>query len=322
MRQAAARKALFEPYFALDHWLRRLAERARNLEKQAESGSDADKQNAAKDTAALNDDLGKYEGELGKLLREAVLFDVEQAFRNTLVTQHTGVGEVRKSLASALGSGQLDLKQLADAADKLTQLSQAEREDVGQPAQQIAEVARLLARADTFVKLAKQQAVLAEMLRRFSDKDSGLSRVEQIEMEELAYQQRHIQDDLHDMLNSLPELLAALPDEPQYITLRADVNNFIKAVTDAKIEEDLGQNFHNLTALDGVAGYLIAQQIAEKMDKLISKCSGLDQQGQNMLALQTQRAAGPWQYSRPNPRGHGREEQQRPGRQGRLCIVQ
>lgn len=286
LRQAVARKALFEPYFALDAWLRRLAERARNLEKLAQSSSEADRQTAAKEAEALAKDLAKYESELGKLLHEDTLFDVEQAFRNTLVAQHTRVGQALKDLESALGSGQPNAEQLAEAARELSQLAQTEDEDVNQPAQQIAAVAHLLARADTFVKLAQQQAALAQMLRRFSDKNGGLSRIEQMEMEELTYQQQRVQQGLHAMLGSLPELLAKIPDEPQYAPLREDVNSFIQAVAKAKIEEDLEQNERNLAALDGKSGYLLAQQAAEKMDRLISKCSGLEQQGKMCLRFQ------------------------------------
>ncbi|PWU17993.1 MAG: hypothetical protein C5B50_10115 [Verrucomicrobia bacterium] len=273
LRQAAARKALFEPYFRMDAWLRRLAERARKLDQQAQHGSDAEQKAAAKETEALAEDLAKYEKELGKLLQEAVLFDVEEAFRNTLVAQHTAIGEARKALKAAMGSGQLDLKKLSEAAKELSERAQSGNEDIGQPAQQIASVARVLAKADTFVKLAKQQAALADLLRRFSDRKGDLSRVEQMEMDELSYQQRRIQEGLRSMLDSLPGLLSALPDDPQYETLRADVNNFVKAVADAKIEDDLAQNSKNLSALDGKSGYTLAQQVAEKMDRLISKCS-------------------------------------------------
>lgn len=283
LRQAAARKALFEPYFALDARLRRLAERARNLEKQAQSSSQADRQAAAKEAAALAKDLTKYQSELGKLLRQATFFDVEQAFRNTLVEQHTRVGQVLKDLESGLGSGQPDLNQLAQASRGLSQLAQSEDEDVDQPAQQIAAVAHLLARADTFVKLAQQQAALAQMLRRFSEKNGSLSRIEQMEMEELTYQQQRVRQGLHAMLATLPELLARVPDEPQYDPLRQDVNHFIQAVAEVKIEEDLEQNEHNLASLDGKAGYVLAQQAAEKMDRLLSKCRGLPQQGKMCL---------------------------------------
>jgi hypothetical protein len=283
LRMAAARKALFEPYFKLDAWLRRLAEKARNVAKQAEGGSEAEKQAAAKDAAVLADDLAKYEGELGKLLQEAVLFDVEQAFRSALVEQHTAIGEARRKMKAGLGSGQLDPKKLSEAAADLSQLAQAEEEDVDQPAQRIAAVVHLLARADTFVKLARQQATLAQMLRRFADKGEGLSPVEQMEMQELAYQQRRIQEGLRALLESLPQLLANIPDEPQYEILRADVERFVNAVSEAGIEEDLQNNARNLAALDGKSGYTLAQQAAEKMDRLISKCQGLTGDAKNCM---------------------------------------
>ncbi len=153
---------------------------------------------------------------MGKLLQQATLFDVEQAFRNTLVEQHTRVGQVLKDLESGLGNGQVDPKQLAEVGRELSQLAQTEDEDVDQPAQQIAAVAHLLARADTFVKLAQQQAALAQMLRRFSDKNGSLSRMEQMEMVELTYQQQRVRQGLQAMLVALPELLANIPDQPQY----------------------------------------------------------------------------------------------------------
>jgi hypothetical protein len=287
LRQSAARKALFEPYFALDSWLRRLAERARNLENKAQSGSEADRQAAAKEAAALAADLAKYEKELGEVLRQATLFDVEQAFRNTLVAQHTGVGEARKKLDAARGSGQLDPKELSEASDLLNKLSNTEEDEVGQPAKQIAAVAQLLARADTFAKLARQQAALAQLARRFSDKSGGLSRVEQIEMDELADQQRRINGALRSMLDSLPELLAKLPDLPQYEPLRSDVDAFLKAIARETIEDDLAQSAVKLSALDGPAGHALAQQAADKMDKLVAKCcSSLEGQAKNCLRFQ------------------------------------
>ncbi len=283
LRMAAARKALFEPYFQLGAWLRRLAEKARNVAKQAESAAEADKQAAAKEAEALAADLAKYESELGKLLQEAILFDVEQSFRNTLVEQHTAIGQARQKLSKGFGNGQLDPRKLSEAASDLSQLAQEEEQDVTQPAQQIAAVAHLLARADAFVKLAQQQATLAQMLRRFADRSGDLSPIEQMELQELAYQQRRIQEGLRALLESLPQLLATIPDEEQYAPLRGDVEKFVQAVAEAGIEEDLRNNAHNLSVLDGKSGYALAQQAAEKMDRLISKCQGMPEDAKTCL---------------------------------------
>jgi len=280
LRQAAARKALFEPYFKLDAWLKRLAERSRTLEAKAEK-SDA----SARDEAnALAEQLEKYQQELGKLLQEPTMFDVEQSFRTSLVVQHTRVGEAAKQLKKALGGGQLDAKQLKELSDALNQLAQTEDEEVNQPAQQIASVVQVLARADTFVKLAQEQAVVAQMLRRFSDRTNDLSRVEQMEVQELLHQQRRIQEALHALLAQLPELLARVPTDAEYDPLRRDVNEFIQAVADAQIENDQQSAADALDVPNTMTGYALAQLAADKMDRLIGRCSGLPQQGEQCLA--------------------------------------
>jgi len=77
------------------------------------------------------------------------------------------------------------------------------------------------------------------------------------------------------MLDSLPQLLAKVPEEEQYAQLRDDVNEFINAVADAKIQEDLEASGQGLSALDGKSGFSLAERAVEKMDRLISKCGGL-----------------------------------------------
>jgi hypothetical protein len=284
LRQAAARKALFEPYFKLDAWLRRLAERSRTLESQAEKGEPSLRDEAA----ALEKQLEEYEQELGKLMQQPAMFDVEQSFRTAMVVQHTRVGAARQKLKQALGSGQFDPKQLKAISDELSQLAQTQDEQVDQPAQQIAQVARVVARADTFVKLAQEQATLARMLQRFSDRTNGLSRVEQVEVQELAHQQHRIQEALHVMLAQLPELLAEIPADPEFDPLRHDVNEFIGAVTDAKIEDNLSLAANALDEPDTMTGAAQAQTAAEKMDRLIGRCNGLAQPGQQCLAARFQ----------------------------------
>src|SRR5439155_11536766 len=144
LRQAAARKALFEPYFKLDAWLNRLAERARNLNQLAQSTSETDRQAASKEAAALAQELARYQAELGQLLPQAAHFDVEQSFRETLVEQVSRVRRARKGLEKALHGGQLDPEAMAAVAEELTLTSQSAQEPVYQPAARIAAAAHLL----------------------------------------------------------------------------------------------------------------------------------------------------------------------------------
>lgn len=287
LRQAAARKALFEPYFQLGNWLRRMAERARQLEQKALAGKPADEAPNAKEAGALADDLEKYLRELGKLGREAAMFDVEQAFRETLGLQHTAGEQVQKELRAALAGGTLDPRKMSEVADKLAELAQTEREEVGDPAQRIAAVAALLARADTFVKLAQEQAALAQLLRRFAERTNELSRLEQMELQSLAEREQRIKDATRALMESLPELLGKLPPEAEFDPLRNDVNAFLQAVEEARIEQMLGEAHTKIAEPEPPAGYALAQLAAEAMDKLVQKsCNGLPKQGQQCLRFQ------------------------------------
>ena len=99
LRQAAARKALFEPYFKLDAWLRRLAERSRNLESEAERGDSS----ARADAEELAKQLAQYDEALGKLMQDPAMFDVENSFRATLAGQQAQLRDAAAKLKRGAG---------------------------------------------------------------------------------------------------------------------------------------------------------------------------------------------------------------------------
>jgi hypothetical protein len=277
LRQTAARKALFEEYFKLDAWMRRLAERSRNAASKAEQGDAA----ARAEAEELAKQLAKYDEALGKLMQEPVMFDVENSFRAALGEQQSQLGTAAEKLKKALiGSGTPNAQQMKELSDALTQMAKTQDEQVEQPAQQIASVVSVVSRADTFVKLAQQQAELAQLLRRFADKTNALTQLEQMEVQELTHQQQRVGEALHELLGQLPELLAKVPADTEFDPLRNDVNNFLKAVSDAKIEELLNSAAKTLEQPDTMTGHALAQTAAEEMDKLIGKCNGLGNQAQ------------------------------------------
>ena len=279
LRQAAARKALFEPYLKLDAWLRRLAEHSRTLAAQADGASPA----ARAEAEELAKQLAKYDEALAKLLQDPMMFDVENSFRATLDAQRAKVGEAAGKLKAALGGGTLDAKHLKELSELLSELAQTQEDRVEQPAQQITTVVHLVSRADTFVKLAGEQATLAQMLRRFADKTNAMTHLEQSEVQELARQQRRLGDALHELLGQLPELLAKVPADTQFDPLREDVNTFLKAVADAKIEEYQAGAAKTMEEADTMTARQLAQQAADEMDKLISRCNGVAGKAQQCL---------------------------------------
>jgi hypothetical protein len=181
----------------------------------AQCSAQADKADPAARAQAesLSEQMEKYDRELSKLLGNPTMFDVEESFRGrSAISDPTGRGA--QETEGALAGGKLDPKQLKELAEQLSQMSRTEQEQVTQPAQQIASVVQVASRADAFVRLAQQQAALAQMLRRFSDRTNALSRVEQMEVQELAHQEQRVQEGLRTLLRQLPELLAKVPETP------------------------------------------------------------------------------------------------------------
>jgi hypothetical protein len=268
LKRAAARKGLFEPYARLGAFLRRLAENARALEEKARKGEPVDKDAAA----SLAKNIEKFQNELRKLLAQKGMFDVENSFRGTLRDELNPLASALEKLKGGLASGSLSDKELGEIAKALTDLAGENQEDVSLPASQIADVARVLGKADRFVKLAAEEARIARMLERFWSKAEPLSRIEQMEARQLAEEQKKVQEEVKDLLTTLPQLAGKLSEFQQFDAIRQDVADFIQAVADAKIEKSLEEAVGLLTDLEPGAAYFVARKAAEKMNELISEC--------------------------------------------------
>jgi hypothetical protein len=275
LRQQAAQQALFDMYLKLDAWQRRMAEQSRQLAAKAGNASPEAQMARRQDAAQLLKDLQEYNRQRDALLAMPELFDVESAFRETLRSQQQELRDAEAKLGKALGSGSgmPDEELLKDLAQALTRMAEQEQRDVAGPAEQIAAVANLLAQADVFTQMAQEQEAIARQLQRFASRSGALSRLEEMEVRELAERQRQLQQDLQRWTELLPRLVAALPEGEAYENLRNQVNNFLTDVKNADIPADLGNAVHSLEEPDPTTGYVLARQAAEKMDALIAKCS-------------------------------------------------
>jgi len=277
LRQAAARRALFQTYQALGNWLRRLAERAQALEKKARQlakkggGSPAEQAALRKEAAELAAEMARYRQALGRALKQPKLFDIEGLFRKNLAQQDRMLQRLRKQLAGSAAAGVPSGAVLERIAKGMASLSRSEQAQIGEPLRHLIPVARLIARAQTFVRLALEQKEVVRLATRFKDRDEKLSVVEQRELEELGRRERKIRSELLKLLTELPELLEELPPEETYDRLREGVTSFIKGVLAVKIPEDLDQAGRKFLAHDGKRGYPPARDALEKMNKFITR---------------------------------------------------
>jgi uncharacterized protein YjiS (DUF1127 family) len=276
LRRMALQRQALAPYDALDNWLRRLAERARALMKKPD----------ATDATALADEIGKLRDQAKQALAMPVYLDVEEFLRNSIREQDRPLENVQQDFARMGRTGQLTPGDLAYDADKLAALAAKEHVEVGEPFVQLLSIARVLAKADVFARIAQQQTELVRLLRRFEDRSDPLSRLEQREIQDAALSERDVEKEFNDLMAVLPELLAQVPAEEQFNKLRDQVNAFLQAATSAEISKDLGEAMDRLDQIDAPAGIAAANQALDKILKLVAQCDENAELGKQCLNFQ------------------------------------
>jgi hypothetical protein len=291
LQSMKTRQALFQQYMALTEALRRTAEKAEWLEDQlkkleAKGGTPEEKAALAKQAAELRKAMAEYQKALAKAMQADTGFDVEKAFQGNLQDQKGKLDELMKKMDAAMqGGGVPDAKAMEEIAKALNEMAGKAAAEVGEPAQQIAAVANLLMRADIYTRLAQRQQEIADLAQRFKDQTGDLSRLQQMELQELASEQRDVRDAMQSLTEELPDMLSKLPQDSSYDDLRSDVKDFLDAAKNLAIQKDLGQASDMMTSLDGRSGYWKAKEAAEKMDQLVKRLKAGDMPGKGNAAL-------------------------------------
>lgn len=300
MRTMMAQQALFEQYQRVASQLQRTSERAQALQDKerrlAKKGVEKQKlrEELEGDVGELRDALENYRKMIDEILKTPPLFDIEESFQETLRQQLDEIEELLKMANDAAKSltenAELDPDLLGKLAGALGDLSEQTNAMVGEPAYMIATVANLLARADLFARLAERQEELARQLRRFSDKTDELSRVEQMELQELAETQANVRDAVEQIMADIDRLAGELPSDAEFDELRQSVAEFIAKFQELKIQDDLDEAAARLAEADGPKGYLAAKSAAEKMSELVKNMEGegMSQMGERALRLRFQ----------------------------------
>ncbi len=269
LRQARARKQLFDAHLALQQHLRRLQETAEHLaERLAEPGA-ADDPKLAEELAAFRRSVADYHKRLEELIGARPTFAVDPLFQDSLEQQRPGLQRARE----ALGGGVPDPEAMATVAEELAALRPQMDQEVGEPARQLAAVARLLAATDGFSALALRQRELVRTARRFAQtRSEAVSRLQQMELQALAAAERDIADALDAWILQVDELIGDLPDDPAYAELRVSANEFLGKVTAARIDPALRRAGSHFGGMDGSEGVKLAALAEERMMALIARC--------------------------------------------------
>jgi len=266
LKMMAARRALFEAQSRLGDWLRRLSERGDDLRKLAEAG---DPGKAMKEARRLAKDLAEYRKELAGVLKQPDLFDVDPFLKDALRKQQRELKRLAEELDRAMEAG--DAGAVADAAGRLAALSRYERQAVAEPVRHVRSVVDVLARASAFARLTAEQRRIVRMAERFKEARKDLTRLERMELQDLAHAEGRVRDGIRKIVDDLPGLIELVPDDAEYDDLRRTATDFVAAVAEAGIVADLGAASDLFAEPDGPTARAMAAKALEKMEKLVAK---------------------------------------------------
>jgi len=298
LARMAAQRALFEQYMSLDNHLRRTLERAETLrdklkEMQAKDNPTpeelAEQRRMAEELAKA---LADYRKGIDEAIATSPLFDIEQSFKEHLARQREAVDRMRdhldRTMKDAAPGSALSLPRMEDLVKQLKDLAGDMNRTVGEPVRLITAVVHVLAMQDEFTRLALTQQELAQFAERFKEQKGELSRLQQMELQEISATQRRVKEGLESFVEKLPELLAQIPDEEAYDKLKKTAEEFLQKISRARIADDLAAATEKLGALDGPGGYPPAQSAALKMMALLKELgdSGMQGIGENCLCFQ------------------------------------
>jgi hypothetical protein len=286
LRQMMAQRDLLERYITLNEHLRRLAETAQATTDTVKSGRSSPSEAAG----SLRDALDRYEAALDKALAEPEMFDVEGAFNEQLASQRRALQNL-KQRTEAAGQAGSEGGAFERIANDLAEMAGQTNRNVGEPAQQIVQVVRLMRLSHEYVTLTHRQGELVKLTRRFEDQTGDLSRSQQMALQELAGAQQRIRDRLNDWLEEVAEAANELPDTAEFNPLRQQATAFCEAVRQRQIPEELSNADSSFAAMDGSNAYSFAMSAHEKMQSLIAQIESIPGTGQECLQFQPTVAA-------------------------------
>ena len=283
VRQRVAQGTLLEQYSMLAKHLRYAEQLGEELRKATQDAFDRDddspatQKKLAEQADAFAGAMTKYQMALKQMLSTPAYFEIESALREQLRPQQKMLENMQRTLDVSRdrnrqngGPGAPDLSAMLEIANTLSRLSRETQQNIAQPAQRIAEVTRLMALAARFAQLTQQQQELLKLADRFKDRNEQFTRVEQLQLQEIAARQQRIADELAKLRKDIATQRAKLPEDPQLEDFKTQIDLFLTAIEQFNIAADLRAAQDQFATLRGADGYAAASRALENMKKLVS----------------------------------------------------
>jgi hypothetical protein len=272
---------------------RAISEQADALQKQlAQAPNDAAQKKFDELVAKQNEvntQLNKLADRMDTFVRDQPLYDIEAELKKTLEAKADEIRESTKENDAAAqstaarttnpqGERQLDQPIVSDfksASDQqLAKLGGAEngaREQMMQPLQDLALMQEIMKDLNRIQDLDAAQRELATQAKAY-DRNTPLTREDQLALKNLAAQQKAIGDALQEVRDKLRN--DAYAAEEKFPKAAESAHEIADMIDDLRLQMHAGKATDAMLQARGDQSAQLAQKLSDEMSKLFSKCQG------------------------------------------------
>ena len=213
-----------------------------------------------------------------KLADNPLPYDLEETLNEALKKQIERLEKLQAANGKMMFKPSLTEKDLEEHIKKMLESLGKDRKKMQQamkPLKWIEAVMPLLIDQERFVQLVKKQKDLAKRAKALKGKDNPDDPQLKVRMQELAEEQKQIEEDLEKLIDDIFLHEANLPDDPELDNLRLSALGFAESVRQSGVSKVLQASADALTKFQGTTGAKKSQEAADILEKFLSKCKGI-----------------------------------------------
>lgn len=265
------------------------AEKAKATEGEASEGNEANEAKAAEAAKKLQEKLAaaqeaaeKAAKNIEKIAQEPLPIDVDQALSEKLAEMARDAGEASQELGEMAENrqgqpklSQQEQEQLQELAEKFAERRKQLEEQAIKPLKNMQDAMPLVIDQQLFVELTKRQRDLAQRIDALKSDADVASPKTQRRVAELEAEQQQIRELLANLLDDIEVHADALPDDPELENLRQTSHEFVTAVRDSDVFDEMAGAQESLLDDFYPEASEHASKAAEIMESFLSKCNSM-----------------------------------------------
>ena len=288
-RMVAARKGqqmLENKFKQARRMMDQLATEAAELQKEIDNAdpNDAKQQQKLKERMEqLQQKMKDVADKLDELSKQELPLEIDKQWSELLRKQ---AQQLRNTVAATQKAAK-DGKSLKEQADQLQQqldeIRKKQDEQVGQPMEALKKIAPLIAAESKFAQLVARQRALVDQLDQYRNQESVRDEADRQRMVQLREEEAAVRDALAELMDEIEASAQKLGDDPDLQELKQSSLDFVQAVRDSPVDDELAAARNSLAEFNGSDGYANALSALQEMEKFMKQCQSNGEKAGNCL---------------------------------------